>query len=365
MIDFFSQPVFRGVAPESLALLSDDMVRYYRTGEYIVREEHNGRDLIVLLDGDVQVFSGGTFLVCRKAGEVIGEQAIIDRTARSATVIAQGMVKALLVPAYVLDQLMKDIAFVSNLASIVSGKLRAATSMRSVRYRNEERLFGEFSAHVSPELASRLLAQGASYGDARFQHVVLLLADIRYFTESCTRMTPAQIAGELSTYLDEMVAVLFRHGAFVDKFIGDAILAVWGVTPSDGNPAIRAFSCAAEMVEHAAALQFGGEAIRMGVGLNAGSVFVGNVGSDRKRQFTVLGGPVNLTARLESECKPLAASIVVGKDFYELLPGEQRSLFQEHPDREIKSAGRQTIYSWSPERLEATKMIAVGKEKNQ
>ncbi len=115
MIDFFSQPVFRGVAPESLALLSDDMVRYYRTGEYIVREEHNGRDLIVLLDGDVQVFSGGTFLVCRKAGEVIGEQAIIDRTARSATVIAQGMVKALLVPAYVLDQLMKDIAFVSNL----------------------------------------------------------------------------------------------------------------------------------------------------------------------------------------------------------------------------------------------------------
>jgi len=259
---------------------------------------------------------------------------------------------------------MKDIAFVTNLARIISAKLRAATSVRSIRYRNEERLFGEFSAHVSPELASRLLAEGASYGDARFQHVGLLLADIRSFTEKCSRMAPAQIGGELSVYLDNMVAVLFRHGAFVDKFIGDAILAVWGITPSDGNLASRAFSCAIEMVERAATLQFGGEAIRIGVGLNAGSVFVGNVGSDQKRQFTVLGAPVNLAARLESECKPLAASIVIGKDFYNLLSPDQRVDLREHSDREIKGAGKQTVYSWSPRIVEATKVLASGKEDN-
>jgi len=362
VIDFSIQPIFRGVSGESLALLTTDMMRYFRTGDTIVREDQDGRELIVLLDGEAQVFARGTFLVSRKAGEVIGEQAIIDGTVRSATVVAQGMVQVLMVPENIVNKLMKDVAFVMNLARILSAKLRAATSVRSIRYRNEERLFGEFSAHVAPELASRLLAEGTSYGNPRFQHVALLLVDIRSFTETCAGMSPAQIGSELSTYLGSMVDVLFRHGAFVDKFIGDAILAVWGVTPSEGNHASRAFSCAIEMVEHAAALRFGGKAIRVGAGLNAGSVFVGNVGSDQKRQFTVLGAPVNLTARLESECKPLAASIVMGKDFYNLLPSDQRVHLREHSDRDIRGAGKQTVYSWSPGEAEVSRVLASGKE---
>jgi len=253
---------------------------------------------------------------------------------------------------------MGDPIFVGNLAKIVSQKLRAATSMRAVRYRNEERLFGEFSAHVSPELASRLLAQGASYGAPRFEDVVLLMTDVRSFTETCERMTPAEIASQLSSYLDRMVDILYRHGAFVDKFIGDAILAVWGLTPHDGNLADRALVCAEEMLAASSAMSFGGQPVRIGVGLNAGRVFAGNVGSDRKRQFTVLGAPVNLVARLESETKQLAAGIVVGTDFYNALTAEKRAVFEKHGDRQIRGFGRQTVYGWSPQSVEAARVYS-------
>lgn len=362
MTDFGGIPIFRHVGQKSLRLLSEDMVRFFRNGELILTEDRDGGELVVLLDGEANVFSKGTFLVCRKAGEVIGEQAILEGTMRSATVVAQGMVHTLLVPAHIVSQFMSDPIFVSNLAKIVSQKLRAATSMRAVRYRNEERLFGEFSAHVSPELASRLLAQGASYGAPRLEDVVLLMSDVRSFTETSESMTPAEVASQLSSYLDRMVEILYRHGAFVDKFIGDAILAVWGLTPHDGNLADRALTCAEEMLAASSAMSFGGQPIRIGVGLNAGRVFAGNVGSDRKRQFTVLGAPVNLVARLESETKQLATGIVVGAAFYDALTAEKRAIFEKHSHRHIKGFGEQTIYGWSPQPVEAAPISSPGKE---
>jgi class 3 adenylate cyclase len=362
MTDFGAIPLFHNVVLSSLRLLSEDMIRFFRTGEVIIPEDRDGGELIVLLEGEANIFSRGTFLVCRKAGDVIGEQAILEGTVRSATVIAQGMVRTLLIPPHVVAQFMSDATFVANLAKIVSQKLRAATSTRAVRYRNEERLFGEFSAHVSPELASRLLAEGSSYGEPRFQDVCLLMTDVRSFTEMCQHMTPAEIGSQLSSYLDRMVEILYRHGAFVDKFIGDAILAVWGLTPHDGTLAARALACAEEMLAASSAMSFGGQPIRIGIGLTTGRVFAGNVGSDRKRQFTVLGAPVNLVARLESETKQLATGIVVGSDFYDALTIEMRALFEKHSDRPIKGFGRQTIYGWSPQPVEAAPVSLSGKE---
>jgi class 3 adenylate cyclase len=362
MTEFAAIPIFRNVAQESLRLLSEDMVRFFRNGELILTEDRDGGELVVLLDGEANIVSKGTFLVCRKAGEIIGEQAILEGTVRSATVIAQGMVRTLLVPAHIVSQLMNDPVFVGNLAKIVSQKLRAATSMRAVRYRNEERLFGEFSAHVSPELASRLLAQGASYGAPRLEDVVLLMSDVRCFTETSESMSPAEIAGQLSSFLDRMVEILYRHGAFVDKFIGDAILAVWGLTPHDGNLADRALACAEEMLAASSAMSFGGQPIRIGVGLNAGRVFAGNIGSERKRQFTVLGAPVNLVARLESETKELATGIVVGAAFHDALTAENQAIFEKHSDRQIKGFGRLTVYGWSPQPVEAAPLSSPGKE---
>src|SRR4029077_4648160 len=227
-------------------------------------------------------------------------------------------------------------------------------------YRDEERLFAEFSAHVSPQVASWLLSKGASYGHPRFVDAAILMADIRSFTEKCAKMNPTQIAGELSSYLDSVVEVIHRYGGFVDKFIGDAVLAVWGVTPDEENLAVRALRCARDMVITAASLNFGGEPILIGVGLERGRVFLGNVGGDGKRQFTVLGPAVNMSARFESESKAVGESVVAGQAFYDSLPTCEQIGLRCYKDRQIKGVGLQSVFGCSPRRCQDSEIGTAG-----
>ncbi len=339
-------PLFEGVSDDTLSQISEDMVGCFSTGSEIIRERDAAAGLIVLLHGQARVICDGTYLVTRRAGEIIGEQAILDRAPRSATVVADGMVKALIVPRGIVDSLLQDATFARNMARILSAKLREATGERSIRYRDEERLFAEFSAHVSPQVASWLLSKGTSYGDPRFIDAVILMADVRSFTEKCSHMEPKDIAVDLSSYLDAIVEVIHRFDGFVDKFIGDAVLAVWGVTPTNEELTGRAFACARQMVETAASLRFAGEPIEIGVGIERGPVFIGNVGGNGKRQFTVLGTSVNLASRFQSECKSLGSSIVLGQSAHDALPESARNQLRRHDGRPIKGAGLLTLYSW-------------------
>ena len=116
-----------------------------------------------------------------------------------------------------------------------------------------------------------------------------------------------------------MVKVLHAHHAYVDKFIGDAVMGVWGFPFESEHQMSEAFACAKQMVARAGAKAIGGKPVRIGVGLSAGSIFCGNIGSDLKRQFTVLGSAVNLAARCESACKELNASIVISENAYAQL----------------------------------------------
>jgi class 3 adenylate cyclase len=95
-------------------------------------------------------------------------------------------------------------------------------------------------------------------------------------------------------------------------------------------------------------MQFGGHPIRIGVGINTGKVFSGNVGNESKKQFTVLGMPVNLAARFESMAKELNASIVMGEAFYNALPSDIQVLLTPHAKQDIKGADPQTLYTFNP-----------------
>lgn len=358
--DLSGLALFERVPSDLLEQITEDMVGCFRTGDGIVREGDAPGGLIVLLHGQARVMCNGTYLVTRRTGEAIGEQAILDRTGRSATAVADGMVKALIIPRRVVDRLFENAAFARNIAKGLSAKLREATRERAIRYRDEERLFAEFSAHVSPQVASWLLSMGDSYGKPRFVDAVILMADIRSFTEKCLRINPKQIGADLSSYLDAVVDVIHRHGGFVDKFIGDAVLAVWGVTLEEENLAAKALACAREMVGAAGRLGFAGEPIEIGVGLTRGRVFVGNVGGGGKRQFTVLGPAVNLASRLESECKPLGVKVVAGQDFYDALPSTEQSSLERQEGRSIKGVGLETVYSWSGISVQQGKVSTAG-----
>jgi class 3 adenylate cyclase len=148
----------------------------------------------------------------------------------------------------------------------------------------------------------------------------------------------------LGEYLDDMVKILLAHHAYVDKFIGDAIMGVWGFPFEDVNQASHAFACAKKMVDRAAQKTIGGKPVKIGVGLSSGTIFCGNVGSDLKRQFTVLGPPVNLAARCESACKEVNASILLSEEVYDRLDPTEKSELLVHPVVSLKGIGEVRLY---------------------
>jgi class 3 adenylate cyclase len=343
-----SIPLFERVSPEALGSVTPDMVRHFRHGDTIFRGGDEAKHMVILVEGRACVTRGDTFITCRSAPEVIGEQAFIDDTARSATITAQGFVRALLLPEATVRQLMKDYEFVCNLLRAVSCKLREATEERERHYRREELLFSEFKAHASEEMIDSLLETGVDYGKPRYiKDAVILFSDIRDFTPRSADMLAGEVAEQLSLYLGAVVDTIHRHGGVVDKFVGDAVMAVWGYTPST-TKAADAFRCAEEMVRVAAEMRFGGHPVRIGVGLNSGEVFSGNVGNEGKKQFTVLGAPVNLAARFEGKAKELNAPIVAGATFYEELLPELQRLLTPHEGVPVKGYSPQTLYTFDP-----------------
>jgi class 3 adenylate cyclase len=238
------------------------------------------------------------------------------------------------------------------LLEIVSSKLAESTAERGLHYANENKLIAAFSSHLSPSLTARLIASGEDFGKPRDITGTVLFADIRGFTDKSAAMQPANLAKDLGSYLERMVSILHRYGAFVDKFIGDAVMAVWGLPDHDTHDASTAFDCAMEMIRESSTLEFGGSPIAIGVGIAQGRIFCGNVGSELKRQFTVLGNAVNLAARCESLCKDLNANLVISDEIEKQLREDQRSGGISNPQHFVKGFGPLDLHSFSARRAD-------------
>jgi class 3 adenylate cyclase len=344
-----SLPLFANVPLELLrSVIREDAVHYYHDGDILCHQGDPPDHLFILLRGQARILTDGIFLITRKPYEILGELAFVNKMPRNATVVAQGTVQALVLRKNIVEQLMANGVFMRNLLRLVAEKLQESTQERAFHFRNEALLFSEFRAHLSPVIAQRLLATGKQYGTPRFIDAVLLFADIRSFTEQSSTMTPEQLVQELNPYLDTVVSVIHRYEGMVDKFIGDAVFALWGIAPIQEDPIQQAFACAQEMLLRVAQLSFGGKPLQLGIGLNAGRVFSGNVGSEEKRQFTVLGHPVNLAARYEGVTKDLHAPIVMGEVFAHCLPPALLTQFHRHDHVAIRGAGTQTLYTYDP-----------------
>ncbi|HEX8273675.1 MAG TPA: adenylate/guanylate cyclase domain-containing protein [Longimicrobiaceae bacterium] len=323
--------------------------KLWRDGDPLFHEGEEPKELFVILKGQVTISFGGTLIVPRGANELIGEQAFIEQTVRGATVRAQGLVEALVIPRPVVERLLREPAFAHNLLRQLSKKLNQATGDRAFRYRVEHLLFGEFRSHVSPEVLQELISSREDYGAPRIIDAVILFADIRGFTAQSEQLEPEEIATQLTAFLDHAVETVHEYGGLVDKFIGDAMMAVWGGFRATGEDlAEQAFNCAMRLVESAPHFQFGDGPIELGIGLNGGEVFMGIIGGKDKRQFTVLGAPVNLASRYQRLSAELGAPVVLGPDFCERLNEDFRSTLLEHPRRQIKGAGEQILYTWAP-----------------
>lgn len=171
--------------------------------------------------------------------------------------------------------------------------------------------------------------------------VTLLFSDIRSFTSISETMSAQELVKLLNEYFTEMVAVVMEEGGVVDKYIGDAIMAVFGAPVPKPDDALRAVRAAVRMRHALAVLNEklvarGVAPIKTGIGLHTGEVVAGNIGSEARMEYTVIGDAVNLASRLETSTKELGTDVLISDDTNALL-GEE---FETRAVREITVKGR-------------------------
>jgi len=185
--------------------------------------------------------------------------------------------------------------------------------------REKARLRAVFSQYVAGPVVDRILADPAraKLGGER-KELTVLFSDIRGFSLFSEGMAPEALAAFLGEYLTPMTELVLASGGTLDKYIGDAVMAIWGAPIDVPDHAARACEVALKMQETLVGLnkqwaKAGKPAVSIGVGINTGAMAVGNMGSAARFDYTVLGDQVNLGARLEALTKEYGISILVGE----------------------------------------------------
>jgi adenylate cyclase len=184
-------------------------------------------------------------------------------------------------------------------------------------------VLSNFQRYFAPNIAEQIAGQEAAIqlGGTK-RPVVVFFSDIRGFTPMSEKMGPDDIATLLNEYFTEMVEIVFQHGGTLDKFMGDAIMALWGAPIAHEDDADRAMQAAIEMQSVLARLNVkwaaeGRQRVEIGIGIDYYDVFAGNIGSDRRLEYTVIGDAVNTASRLCSKAGP--GEIILSQRFYDKL----------------------------------------------
>lgn len=187
----------------------------------------------------------------------------------------------------------------------------------------EKRLKGALSRYMPKEIAEKLTEEDAVLG-GQIQEVTVLFSDIRDFSSLAEAIGPQETVAFLNAYFSEMVEVIFQNGGILDKYIGDAILSVFGTPFPTGKDADDAVTTAIQMRQRLNEInknrvKQGLPKIKIGIGINTDKVLVGNIGSIKRMDYTVIGDGVNLASRLESACKYYKANILISEMTYKKL----------------------------------------------
>jgi adenylate cyclase len=211
-----------------------------------------------------------------------------------------------------------------------------------------EKIKTAFGKFVNKEVAERVMRDELSLG-GETKEATIFFSDIRSFTAMSEKLAPHDVVAFLNDYMTRMVACVDKTHGVVDKYIGDAIMAVWGVPYSVGNDTENAIDGALMMREALREYNASREGtvkpfIKIGCGINSGPVVAGQIGSNERMEYTVIGDAVNLASRIESLNKPFRTDILVSQASYELVEG----LYRVEPMRKIQVKGKaepQQIYA--------------------
>ena len=212
-----------------------------------------------------------------------------------------------------------------TLAWVIDSNLKEANNLLG-RY---------FSPEVRDEIEKNKMS--IEQTSEKEQNIAVLFTDISDFTKLSEGLEPKQVLDLLSEYQTKMVAAVFQNGGTVDKFIGDSVMATFGTPVSRGNDAQNALNCIRQMQIsmrqwEKERLEDNLPIIRHRVGVHYGPCFVGNVGSEDRVEFTVIGDTVNVASRICEACKEINSDVLFSEDMKirlsETLPSEEVKNFQ-------------------------------------
>jgi class 3 adenylate cyclase len=217
------------------------------------------------------------------------------------------------------NRMVGDLESAYNEVKQYAYKTALARNMEEMAKKKEERIRHIFQKYVPGEVIDEVLkAKGDKLLIGKKQFATILFSDIRSFTSIAERLTAEELVTSLNTYFNVMVGIIMEHKGIIDKFIGDAIMALFGAPVQYGDDPGQAVKTGLSMIHALKGFnknqaRIGRPVFKIGIGLNTGDVVVGNIGSNQKLEYTCIGDAVNLASRLEGLTKVYGVPIIISE----------------------------------------------------
>ncbi|MBI2212130.1 MAG: GAF domain-containing protein [Acidobacteria bacterium] len=307
------------------ARLFEDVMRIQNYNESILRSTSNG---MISLDNERRVATANDpalrilktaqeRIVGRRADDLLG--AANEWITRSITRVEQGGATDINLDA---DVRLRDGSSASVNLTTVPLRDAKGDSLGSLLIlediTSEKRIRTTMSRYMSKEVAEQLLQEGEAVLGGKSQQISILFSDVRNFTSVAEALGARETVSMLNEYFEQMVEVIFRNGGILDKYIGDAIMALYGAPFEKERDAENAVATANEMIVvlrelNARRAQIGKAPVDIGIGISTGDAIVGNIGSPKRMEYTAIGDSVNLASRLEGATKLYGVKVLMSE----------------------------------------------------
>ncbi|HNN79357.1 MAG TPA: adenylate/guanylate cyclase domain-containing protein, partial [Leptospiraceae bacterium] len=242
----------------------------------------------------------------------------------------------------ILTEHLVETPFIVLFAALI-GFLRDHEQMQRAKQEKIKEIFGKY---VSQNIAEQIINNEIVLtGEEKV--ATILFCDLKGFTTLSEKLSPQDLLNLLNYFFSEMVTIILRNGGFLDKFIGDAIMAVFGIPFNEEKHAEIAVNVAIEMQKKLKELNesksFGEFQLAMTIGIHTGNIIAGNLGSKERMDYTVIGDTVNLASRIQSLNKSYSSDILISDSTYKSLIGSSNIFAREIDTVKVKGRNKPCI----------------------